>query len=72
MTSLYERLGGTEGIITIASDLVDIHLKNPRISPRYAASDVAKVKHAVATFFISGTGGLAYMKVRICCPRTKA
>ena len=57
MTSLYERLGGTEGITAIASDLVEIHLKNPRISPRYASSDVAKVKHAVATFFIAGTGG---------------
>lgn len=57
MTSLYERLGGTEGITAIASDLVDIHIANPTIAPRYAASDIAKVKHAAATFFISGTGG---------------
>lgn len=57
MKSLYERLGGTEGITAIASDLVDIHAANPRIAPRYAASDLAKVKHAAATFFISGTGG---------------
>jgi hemoglobin len=57
MTSLYERLGGTEGITTIASDLIDIHVANPRIAPRYAASDLTKVKHAAATFFISGTGG---------------
>ncbi len=57
MSSLYERLGGTEGITRIASDLVDLHLNNPRIAPRYADSDVAAVKNAVATFFIAGTGG---------------
>lgn len=55
--SLYERLGGTTGITAIASDLVDIHLANPRIAPRYANSDVAKVKNGAATFFIAGTGG---------------
>ena len=55
--SLYERLGGTEGITQIASDLVDIHLKNPRIAPRYANSHVAAVKNGAATFFIAGTGG---------------
>ncbi len=57
--SLYERLGGTEGITAIASDLVDIHLANPRIAPRYINSDVDKVKHGAATFFIAGTGGPA-------------
>jgi len=57
MSSLYERLGGTEGITAIANDLVDIHVQNPRIAPRYADSDLAAVKHAAATFFISGTGG---------------
>ena len=57
METLYERLGGTEGITKIASDLVDIHVANPTIAPRYAASDLSKVKHAAATFFVSGTGG---------------
>lgn len=55
--SLYERLGGTEGITSIASDLVDIHVANPRIAPRYADSDLAAVKNGAATFFITGTGG---------------
>ena len=55
--SLYERLGGTEGITKIAADLVDIHLANPRISPRYANSSTEKVKHGAATFFIADTGG---------------
>ena len=57
MSSLYERLGGTDGITAIANDLIDIHLANPRIAPRYADSDVAAVKNAAATFFITGTGG---------------
>ena len=57
--SLYERLGGTEGITRIASDLVDIHMGNPAIAPRYSKSDPDKVKHGAATFFITGTGGPA-------------
>ncbi len=56
-TSLYERLGGTEGITKISSDLVDIHLNNPRISTRYKGADINGVKNGAATFFISATGG---------------
>ncbi len=55
--SLYERLGGTEGITKIASDLVDIHLVNPDIAPRFANFDPDELKKGAATFFISGTGG---------------
>ncbi len=36
---------------------MEFHLDNPRISPRYADSDVPAVKNAVATFFITGSGG---------------
>ena len=54
--SLYERLGGTDSIIKISEDLVDIHLANSRIAPRYSDSDSAIVKKQVATFFIAGTG----------------
>ena len=55
--SLYERLGGTEGITKIASDLVDIHLQNPVVAPRFAPVDAAALKNGAATFFIAGTGG---------------
>lgn len=55
--SLFERLGGTEGITTIASDVIDNHLANKAIATRFAKSDIAKIKNAAATFFISGTGG---------------
>ena len=57
MSTLYERLGGSQAITQIVSDLVDIHTQNPRIAPRFAASDLPKVKHAAATFFITGSGG---------------
>ena len=55
--SLFERLGGSEGCTRIASDLIDVHLANPRISPRYVNSDADKLKHGAATFLIAGTGG---------------
>jgi hemoglobin len=57
--SLYERLGGTEGITAIAGDLVDNHLANSAIATRFKESkmDTAMLKNAAATFFISGTGG---------------
>lgn len=55
--SLFERLGGVEGITSITSDLVDNHLANETISTRFAGSDVPALKNAAATFMISGTGG---------------
>lgn len=55
--SLYERLGATEGITQIAEDLVEYHLANPRIAPRFANSDIAALINRAATFFIAGTGG---------------
>ena len=55
--SLYTRLGGTEGIVKIANDVVDNHLSNKAIAARFSKSDIPKIKNAAATFFISGTGG---------------
>jgi hemoglobin len=57
MATLYERLGATEGITKLVSDIVDNHLKNPRIATRFAASDLVKLKHRAAAFFIAGSGG---------------
>ena len=57
--SLYERLGASEGIKAIANDIVDKHLANPAIATRF--KNIKKtpddLKHAVAMFFIAGTGG---------------
>lgn len=57
MNTLYERLGGSDGIAAIANDLVDLHLDNPRVATRYASSDIPAVKQAAADFFITGSGG---------------
>jgi len=55
--SLYEKLGGTEGIVSIANDLVNLHIGNPKISARFADADPDDLKNGAATFFITGTGG---------------
>ena len=34
--SLYERLGGTEVITQISSDIVDNHMENPAVVTRFA------------------------------------
>ena len=57
MASLYERLGGTDGITKIANDVVDFHLNNPRIAPRFEGRDIPALKNSAAAFFITGTGG---------------
>ncbi|GEA52594.1 hypothetical protein VIN01S_33980 [Vibrio inusitatus NBRC 102082] len=57
MSTLYERLGGSDSITQISSDIVDLHLANKAISTRFANSDLSRLKQSVAEFFITGTGG---------------
>lgn len=57
MSTLYERLGGSEKITQLAHDIVDNHLANPAISSRFEGADVAGLKKGAATFFITGSGG---------------
>ena len=59
MTSLYERLGGTAGITRLAGDLVDLHIANPRIAPRFHDLERDELVNGAATFMITGTGGPA-------------
>ena len=72
MESRYECLGGSDGIGAIANDLVDLHLDNPRVATRYAASDIDGVKRAAAEFFITGSGAPRCTGARIRCPPTAA
>lgn len=62
--SLYERLGGTEGITKIAGDAVDLHFVNKSIATRFEnmKASVDQLKNGAATFFIMGTGGPAVYK----------
>lgn len=57
--SLFVRLGKEAGIRAIASDVVDNHVKHPLIAPRFAGTDLARLKKRAGDFFISGTGGPA-------------
>ena len=40
----YARLGGDEKITQIVSDLIDLHIVNPRIASRYTDADPGAVK----------------------------
>jgi hemoglobin len=62
--SLYERLGGTEGIAMLVDDIVTAHLDNPLISARFRpyASDperLGELKGHLRSFLSAGSGGPA-------------
>ena len=61
-TTLYERLGGEEGIIAIVDDIVEAHTKNPAISARFLPylerpEYLAQIKRHTVNFFGAGAGG---------------
>lgn len=60
--SLYERLGGSEGIRRIVEDIGEAHLANPAIQARYRtiARDPERweaIKQSLCDFVAAGTGG---------------
>jgi hemoglobin len=57
--SLYERLGGEEGIRPIVTDLLALHKRNPAISTRYinAKKSDAEIIDLVVDLLCSATGG---------------
>ena len=62
--TLYQRLGGTAGIVAIVNDVVTAHLSNPAVRTRFAplASDPAKLavaKQHLCRFLEAGSGGPA-------------
>ncbi len=63
-TTLFERLGGTTGIASIVDDVVDAHMNNPAISPRFLPykeqpERLAVIKQHTIEFFSAGSGGPA-------------
>lgn len=55
--TLYDRLGGEQGIAAIVRDALDAHLRNPIVKVRFQHTDMEKsYAHAVA-FFCMGSGG---------------
>lgn len=60
--TLYDRLGGAEGISSIVDDIISKHLENPVVSEQFAylAEDpdqMALVKQHTCDFLGAGTGG---------------
>ena len=55
--TLYERLGGGEGVQKIISDAISLHLENPTIKHRMEGVDLEYLVASVSAFFSAGTGG---------------
>ncbi len=60
--TLYERLGEIKGITTLVDDVVDIHMSNPSVSPRFLPlkqkpEQLAMIKNHTVNFFCAGSGG---------------
>lgn len=55
--SLYERLGGYDGIAAITEDIWNNHMGNDVVKQRYVDSDPENVKRLVREMFCAGTGG---------------
>lgn len=60
--TLYERLGGAEGIARLVDYVWEEHCANPIVSARYKDSDPEKVKARLREFIAWGTGGAAEYK----------
>lgn len=62
MSTLYERLGGADGIASLVDDIVDAHLHNPVIQARYLPmkddpEHFAQAKKHLRDFLGAGSGG---------------
>ncbi|MBL4748089.1 MAG: group 1 truncated hemoglobin [Magnetovibrio sp.] len=55
--TLYERLGGFDGIRKISEDVWTEHTSNPAVKARYLDSDAEEVTRLVTEFVCWGTGG---------------
>ena len=56
--SLYDRLGRFDGISRIVNDVVDAHLANSLVAPRFqAAKDMDRLRRMATEFFCAGCGG---------------
>lgn len=57
-TTLYERLGGADGIAGLVDDVMAAHLANPIVKPRFEnIEDMDRAKKMAREFFSAGSGG---------------
>lgn len=58
MATLYERLGGAEGIHEMVDLVISAHLENPVVKERFeAVEDLDHAKKMASEFFGAGSGG---------------
>ena len=60
--TLYEKLGEFKGITKLVDDVVDIHMTNPNVSPRFLPLNeeperLRTIKQHTVNFFCAGSGG---------------
>ncbi|MCY1721441.1 group 1 truncated hemoglobin [Prolixibacteraceae bacterium Z1-6] len=60
--TLFERLGGTQGIKKIVDDAIDTHMNNPAVNARFLPykddpERLAQIKQHSVDFFSAGSGG---------------
>ena len=60
--TLFERLGGRNGISIIVDDTVDNHMNNPFVNARFLPfkekpEQLASIKNHTIDFFVAGSGG---------------
>jgi len=55
--TLYERLGGHDGISAIVHDVLRNHLENPAVRARFENADIPKLHRLAVEFFGMGAGG---------------
>ena len=57
-TSLYQRLGGADGIARLVDDVIAAHLINPVVRTRFEnIKDLDHAKEMARQFFCAGSGG---------------
>ena len=63
--SLYDRLGGAEGIARIADDIIAAHLANPLIQTRFQnIQDLEHARQMAREFFAAVRAGLDGLGIR--------
>lgn len=57
-TTLYQRLGGADGITRLVDDVIAAHLDNPIVKARFEnIKDMEHAKRMAREFFCAGSGG---------------
>lgn len=57
-TTLYQRLGGADGIARLVDDVIAAHLDNPIVKTRFESiKDMEHAKRMAREFFCAGSGG---------------